>query len=292
MPTNISFNSHGEIIKGHLYLPSSQSTPLPVIVLCHGFCGVKELLLPAYAEAFASNGYAALTFDYRGFGESSGEPGRLVPQLQIEDIHASVDWVEQERVFDSDRIALWGSSFGGANAIVAAALDKRIKTLLCQITFADGESVITGNMSKEEKDKFVATLERMKQKRDSTGKEMMVPISKVLSDEQSQQFYQTYKEDYPALSIKIPFLTVYETMHHKPVQFIDKVSIPVCLVAAENDSVNSLAQSEILFEHANEPKKLHVESGASHYDVYHGECFERVMKQQLDWLELYLAGAE
>lgn len=37
---------------------------LPLIILCHGFCGVRSLFLPAYAEAFVRAGFAALTFDY------------------------------------------------------------------------------------------------------------------------------------------------------------------------------------------------------------------------------------
>jgi alpha-beta hydrolase superfamily lysophospholipase len=75
---NINFFSEGSKIAAHLYLPSSISTPLPAIILCHGFAGVKELLLPAFAHYFSENGYAALCFDYRGFGESEGERGRLV----------------------------------------------------------------------------------------------------------------------------------------------------------------------------------------------------------------------
>jgi alpha/beta superfamily hydrolase len=45
------------------------------VLLCRGFAGIKELLLPAHAERFQKAGVAALTFDYRGFGGSEGEPG-------------------------------------------------------------------------------------------------------------------------------------------------------------------------------------------------------------------------
>ncbi|EPG5631451.1 TPA: alpha/beta fold hydrolase [Serratia marcescens] len=50
--------------------------PAPVIVLCHGFAGVQEMLLPAVARALALEGFVVVTFDYRGFGDSGGEPGR------------------------------------------------------------------------------------------------------------------------------------------------------------------------------------------------------------------------
>lgn len=32
------------------------ATPSPVIILCHGFCGIREILLPAFAEALTQAG--------------------------------------------------------------------------------------------------------------------------------------------------------------------------------------------------------------------------------------------
>ncbi|WP_245986770.1 UilS family quorum-quenching N-acyl-homoserine lactonase [Vibrio pectenicida] len=284
----IGFKSQNYSISGHLYLPENTTKPAPLIILCHGFCGVKELLLPAFAKRFSDQGYAALTFDYRGFGESEGEKGRLVPDLQIEDIHAAIDWAKQEPSLDSNRIALWGSSFGGANAIIAASQSEEVKCVIAQLTFADGETVITGEMSAEEKDKFLSTVERMRDKKAKTGKEMMVPIAKVLSDVQSVDFFNKYKDDFPALTIKIPFLTVWETINHKPVQALKNLNKPLMIVAAEDDGVNPLEESRVLFDHANEPKALYVEKEATHYQVYSGKHFESVVTKQLDWFNQYL----
>ncbi|MCG9580126.1 alpha/beta hydrolase [Vibrio tubiashii] len=288
MYQQVKFTSQDSQLSGHLYLPTATTQPSPLIILCHGFCGVKELLLPAFAERFANQGYAALTFDYRGFGESEGETGRLVPKLQIEDIHAAIEWAKEESNLDSDRIALWGSSFGGANAIIAASQSDDIKCVIAQLTFADGETVITGEMSTEEKDKFLSTLERMRDKKAKTGKEMMVPIAKVLSDEQSVDFFNQFKDDFPALTIKIPFLTVWETINHKPVEALANLNKPVMIVAAEQDGVNPLSESQALFDKANEPKELHVEEGATHYQVYSGKHFESVVAKQLEWFNQYL----
>ncbi len=58
----------------------------PLIILCHGLCGIRNVLLPCFANAFTEAGFATITFDYRGFGESDGERGRLVPAMQTEDI--------------------------------------------------------------------------------------------------------------------------------------------------------------------------------------------------------------
>jgi predicted acyl esterase len=162
--------------------------PVPVIVLCHGFCGIQELLLPRFAEAFVLAGYAAVTFDYRGFGASGGERGRLVPSMQIEDIHTVVDFVRALPEIDAARVGLWGTSLGGGHVLGAASGDPSIKAVVSQLGFADGEQVVTRNMAEAEKQAFVGMLERMHEKKLSTGKEMFVAIPKVLTDEQSKAF--------------------------------------------------------------------------------------------------------
>lgn len=92
---DVEWQRDGETIVGQMYTPDGAG-PFPGIVLCHGFAGVKELLLPAYAEPFAQAGFAALTFDYRGFGGSEGEPGRILPERQIDDTQSAVDFLSTQ----------------------------------------------------------------------------------------------------------------------------------------------------------------------------------------------------
>ena len=99
MERQVSYYSQGARISAVLYspdearpdrrLPDGQAG-LAGIVLCHGFTGIKELILPDYARRFAAAGYVALAFDYRGFGESEGERGRLIPYEQVMDVRHSV----------------------------------------------------------------------------------------------------------------------------------------------------------------------------------------------------------
>jgi dipeptidyl aminopeptidase/acylaminoacyl peptidase len=291
MKQDIEFYSEGSLIKGHLYLPGDieEKENLPAIVLCHGFAGVKELLLPAYAEAFSENGFAALTFDYRGFGESEGEAGKLSPRLQIVDIRGAITYMQSLKEVDPAKIGLWGTSYGGANAVITAAKDERVKCLAVQLTFADGERVITGNLSQEEKDKLLATLMKVWTKAVTRNQMMKLPVNKALTDEQSIAFFNKAMEEFPQLNVKIPFFTIKETIEHKPVEYIGKVRVPVSIVGAENDSVNPAKESEILYEHANEPKELFMVKGATHYEVYEGELFQQVIKKQLEWFGKYLS---
>ncbi len=69
------YYSEGSKLKGVLYLPdnSEENTPLPTIVLCHGFAGIKELLqIPDkwHTAAFVPIGYPVLG----GHGEITRRP--------------------------------------------------------------------------------------------------------------------------------------------------------------------------------------------------------------------------
>lgn len=285
--TRVEWKNHDQTLVGHCYKPAAEP-PWPTLVMCHGFAGVKELLLPPVAQRFAEAGYCVLTFDYRGFGESEGERGRLVPSLQIDDICSALEFVATQPFVAANRIGLWGTSLGGANAIIAATQTDKVKALAVQLTFANGERVVTGSMSAPDKEKFLQTMQRMADKRDRTGKEMMVPLKKVLTDAQSVVFYEQHVEEFDALKIKVPFLTVLETMALKPEEVLAKLKVPLHITGASNDSVNPAEESQLLYEQASEPKALLMLDGAEHYKAYEGQLLTQVTNAQLDWFGKYL----
>jgi len=56
----LTFYSEGAQLAAELYLPSNATGKVPAVVLCQGFAGTKELLLPPYAARLAEHGFAAL----------------------------------------------------------------------------------------------------------------------------------------------------------------------------------------------------------------------------------------
>ena len=83
--TDVEFSSEGSTIRGWLYTPQGPG-PFPAVALAGGWCYVRELVMPYYAQAFADAGVAALVFDYRNLGVSEGEPRQhLDPWMQIRD---------------------------------------------------------------------------------------------------------------------------------------------------------------------------------------------------------------
>lgn len=136
MTERVEFGSGAATLVGHLY-SGGQHEPRPCVVLCQGFGGTQDTpAFTANATSFAEAGYAALTFDYRNFGESGGQPRQLVDiGGQLDDIAAAVMCARGRHDVDPDRIVLWGTSLGGGHVVTAAARDPRIAAVIAQIPF-------------------------------------------------------------------------------------------------------------------------------------------------------------
>jgi uncharacterized protein len=136
--TDSNFNIRGEVCSGNLYLPFNVKQP-PIIIMAHGFAAEKCFRLPAFAERFAKAGFAVYLFDYRNFGESSGQPRNYVnPFRHLQDWNAAVDHVKKIKEIDSKRIVLWGSSFAGGHVIAIASKRRDIIGIISQVPFVDG----------------------------------------------------------------------------------------------------------------------------------------------------------
>ena len=148
--------SEGSRLAAAVTRPTGPAGPLPAILLCHGWGGLKEHLVERYARHFAQAGFVALAFDYRGWG---GSDGRLVPvpdtpmltaagehvvrvrtirELvdpldQIADVRAAFAWLASEHGVDDSRLGLWGTSYGGGHVISVAGGDDRVRAVVAQI---------------------------------------------------------------------------------------------------------------------------------------------------------------
>ena len=79
MPERVTFFSDGIELVGYLYPPSGiePGERRSAVLVCHGFGAHQARVLPDAAKRLAAAGYVAMTFDYRGFGESQGPRWRI-----------------------------------------------------------------------------------------------------------------------------------------------------------------------------------------------------------------------
>lgn len=135
---DIEFASGGATCRGWLYVPDGDG-PHPVVIMAGGWCYVRELVMPSYAEAFSAAGIAALVFDYRNLGVSDGDVRQhLDPWGQIEDYRNAMSWAERQPDLRADRIGAWGISYSGGHALILAAVDPRVKVCVSTIPVIDG----------------------------------------------------------------------------------------------------------------------------------------------------------
>ena len=69
---NVSFERDGVTLRGTLYTPASSTGPFPGVLVTGAWTTVKEQMPGTYARELAQRGFAALTFDFTGWGESGG----------------------------------------------------------------------------------------------------------------------------------------------------------------------------------------------------------------------------
>jgi uncharacterized protein len=137
--TPFTFQSEGETLVGNLFLPE-KAKPAGVVVAVGPLTSVKEQAAGTYAQAMAERGYAGLAFDYRYFGESSGQPRQFEnPEANIEDIkNAATALLADDRLTDLPLFGL-GVCFGAGPMVRSVAEDRRFRA------FAGVAGVFTDN---------------------------------------------------------------------------------------------------------------------------------------------------
>lgn len=137
------FRSEGTACAARVYRPVHDSQLRPVVVMAHGFGSVRALRLYAYAERFAAAGYTVVVFDYRGFGESEGEPRQLVNvSMQHQDWRAALAFARTLVGVDPAQVVAWGTSFAGGHVITIAGQGDELAAVIAQVPHVSGPAAL------------------------------------------------------------------------------------------------------------------------------------------------------
>ncbi len=128
----VEFASDSLLLSGTLYLPTDVVRP-SAVVLIHGSGETDRTSLRYYAEVFAKNGIAALTYDKRGVGASQGAKlsWRYFSLTDLAaDAAAGVRFLRSRGDLDSTRVGLFGASQGGWVAPLAAQMVGNVRFIV------------------------------------------------------------------------------------------------------------------------------------------------------------------
>lgn len=136
----VSFLSEGTRIAANLFLPKgySKNGSYRAVVAITPASGIKEQTAGIYAEKLAEQGFVAIAFDHRTYGESGGMPrGMENAPMKVEDIKNAVSFMRTVPGVNKDRIALLGLCSGAGYSIQTASFDTRVKSVATVSGFVD-----------------------------------------------------------------------------------------------------------------------------------------------------------
>jgi dienelactone hydrolase len=292
-PKDLTFRSQGVECAAWLY-ESGRPGPRPCVILAHGFNGVRDQRLDAYAARFARCGWNAFVFDYRGFGDSAGMPRQLVSnRKQLEDWRAAIEYVRNRReVVDPERIALWGTSTSGGHVIKLAAELRTIAAVVAQVPFVSGFAQVRMMQPTQSLRLLWAGL------RDQIGawfgrKPRLVP--------QAGRPYSFAVLTTPDALTGVALITpkgstwcnrtvarfALATAFYNPGRAARRVTCPLLVCVADGDALIARKPALRLAEQGRGTLRRY---GCTHFEMYHGAGFERAVGDQIEFLQESLDG--
>jgi len=287
------FTSAGLRLSGIIHVPDDvkPGERRPAFLVLHGFGSNKNsgnAMRPALE--LEKLGYVTLRFDMRGCGDSDGEPARIICLEQVEDTGNALTALAEHPVVDPDRIAVVGTSFGGAVAVYAGGTNERIAAVISNGGWGHGERKFRGQHATPEAwERFTAMLEKGRRHRAETGRSLMVPrydivpIPQHVRDNLEQQNVRMF----PPGSIEaFPAETAQSMMDFCADEVVGNIAPrPLLLLHSASDSVTPTEQSIEMFRRAGQPAELHLLSGVDHFMF--SETSDRVWRIMRDWLDRY-----
>jgi len=134
----------GTPIVATLMLPAgaSKKAPAPVVLQTHGWGGTRAETPSGILGRLLDRGYAVMTWDSRGFGESGGEANIGAPGFEVADARALIDYLAARPEIQKDgpndpRLGWIGGSNAAGVQLNTAAVDKRIDALMPEISWGN-----------------------------------------------------------------------------------------------------------------------------------------------------------
>ncbi|GAA3937445.1 hypothetical protein GCM10022383_14600 [Microbacterium soli] len=295
----LPYFSNAMRLDADLHLPDGDvAPPYPTVVACSGYLGQKIIHPERFARALTQRGYAVLAFDYRGFGLSEGERGRLVPQEWVEDVRAGVDRLMGVPEVDGDRIALLGWALGGGVAAVEGASDPRVSAVVCINSLVDGRRAVRSMHDQKSWDSLVSRIEADRIHRAAHGRsELTSPwdIIRLNLDERTDQYVgeELYKAPGYGGGVTLESadyilrFTAEDAVRHLAPR-------PLLIMHGSENGLHKPLEAQSLYDHALEPKQIEFLEGKGHTEWMFDDdpTFKRVMVRVADFLDESLAASQ
>lgn len=291
----VEFYSEGIKIAGILRSPDVVAGRIPAIVQGPGWLGLKDakLYLP-YHEALTAAGFHVLIFDYRGFGDSEGDRGQILPDLQLQDLINAVTYLETLDTVDPQNIGAFGSGgTGGGNSILLGTVDRRVKCVVSQVPVSDGSDWLHRMRQEHEWVAFLKMLSDDRKLRVVTGNGALVhPREEIMVATPERKKTNVKGDVDDRIPTQVPLACAEAILRYKPIDVVSSLApTPLLIIGVEDDAVTPTDHATSLYAAAGAPKKLIMQRATTHYEAYK-QYGAVVIPEIVDWFSSALRNGQ
>lgn len=245
------FISDGELLKGNFLIPEGVSS-FPGICKFHGLPGSPDQV-SGVASRLAAAGFVVLTFDFRGFRSSEG---LFSLANEVKDARNAVGHLLRSKKAMKGWVGVYGASYGGAVAVLAAARDTRISAVCVRAPVYDTLEFARSQLIQPEVEHLL---------------ENFPDVMHGLSNAETRE--------------KLLNGMVEDSKKLNPASEVQRISPrPLLIIAGDADKEIKLDGVRAFYESAKQPKKLVVIKGADH-ELTNPKAFEETNETVVTWFK-------
>jgi len=229
----VAFQSGTVTLSGTLIMPTTAG-PHPAVMIVHGARPNERGPYRRFAtEIFAQHGIAALIYDKRGYGQSSGDAATTSLYDLAEDVSAGVHYLQNRPDIDHTRIGLQGDSQAGWIMPIAATGTSDIAFVVM---------VAASAVSPAQQEAF-----SIENKLHSAGlSERAVDTGRKARKLMDDYAYAVYQQRLPATEALQEVIAL--RTDHNPIPLLEQLTQPVLIILGEADPFVPTEYSALLFD--------------------------------------------
>ncbi|KAK4497765.1 hypothetical protein PRZ48_010418 [Zasmidium cellare] len=287
----------GTILRGILYLPERRNAP--GVVRTAGFTFLKHNFVAQVAKHFQAAGYAALIYDHRSWGSSSGTPRHNVNFFtQAADYSDAVTYLTtMSSEVDPDRIAIWGAGHAGGVVMLTSALDSRVKASVLAMPFFSGErdsrfwpeglwDRVWDERTKchgESEGEYVPIFAESREEADVN------PEARLIGSAEAYDFWKACKQMSDEMGVewenKVLLQSLFHMRHWEPNAYLPQLKSPVLWIMPKREQFTSFETHVGAFHTIKAPKEALSPGSGNLHAFTDTSIFDSVVQQQIDWLD-------
>jgi dienelactone hydrolase len=251
----VAFTNGDVTLSGTLVLPEGKG-PFPAVVLTQMSSPAPRGAYALQAYYFAAHGMAALMYDKRGVGKSTGDFNKATMEQLADDAIAGIELLARRSDIKASAIGTWGHSQGGWLAPLAAARSQKVAFVIAQsasaVPPAEQEvyriehTLRASGFSEEEAKAGAAYQEKLMRWVTSRGANRAELLAAARASEQAR--WASHVEIVPDTLKEKPAEATSVFYSYDPLPDLKRLEAPVLYILGEKDAFVPVHKSARLFQ--------------------------------------------